>query len=152
MKIRKAYTQFDKKTARRKFVITNFGPTKTKQALADDLDVNKLIKRYKGDIDALQEAHNVEAIWGADITSEGLERARENVAMVEEMFQKVPSEIRQVHFGNDAGYFVDWATNPSNRQMMVEWGLAQPDPTYQPKAEDPVPAAPEPPKPPAQPE
>ncbi len=148
MKIRKAYTVYDHKNGRRQIKIKDFGITKTKASLAEDLEINGLIKRYRGNIDALQEAHNVEAIWGADITSEGLERSRENVAMVEDMFKKVPSEIRSTHFKNDAGYFIDWATNPTNRQTMVEWGLAKPDPLHQPKADDPVVPTPPPPTPP----
>lgn len=105
-------------------VIEDWGTPVVKEALAEDLEINKLIKRYNGDIGALQAAHNVEAFWGMDITSEGLKEAQERVEAVEEVFQMVPSEVRKA-FKNDAGEFIDFATDPKNLRQMQDWGLVQ---------------------------
>lgn len=115
----------------------NNEPSLTKQSLAEALDVNNIIKRYNK-TGILQQATNLEAQYG-DITSMDLRDALEMVNRADNTFMQVPSEIR-AKFNNDAGAFIDFATNKDNLDQLREWGLAnKPDPV--------VITMPDPPKP-----
>jgi len=108
-----------------KVVTVNDKPTMTKQALKDDADVNNIIKRYNK-IDLYADAMELEAIYG-EIDSMDLREAMDKVNASEEAFMKVPSEIRG-QFENDAGKWIDYATDPANIDQMREWGFVNPEP------------------------
>lgn len=110
-------------------VTINNEPTKTKQALADNLDVNKIIKRYHA-TGVLPKAHDFEAVYG-EFDSFDLREAIEKVHNAEKLFLEVPSKIR-AEFNNDAGAFIDFATNAANIDQMRKWGLA-PQPAPEPE-------------------
>lgn len=99
----------------------NTDPSMTKQALKDEADVNKIIKRYKK-TGVLPNLQKLEGIYG-EITSMDLQESLDKVIRSQEAFQEVPSEIRK-QFNNDAGAFIDYATNPANIDQMRAWGLA----------------------------
>lgn len=117
MQFRTAYG--DKK----RVVSENNEPTMTKQALAENLNVNNIIKRYN-QTGILQKAHDFEGVYG-EFTSYDLREAMDKTYKAEELFLNVPSNIR-AQFGNDAGAFIDFATNEKNIQQMRDWGLAKP--------------------------
>lgn len=109
----------------------NNEPTKTKQALKDDADVNKLIKKYN-QVDLAKQAHDLEAIYG-QIDSMDLQDAMNKVNAAEEAFMNVPSEIRG-QFNNDPGAWIDFATNEENLEQMRQWGFAPPlEPVEEPQ-------------------
>lgn len=110
---------------KRRVVTVNDEPTMTKQALADELDVNKIIKRYGGNLQAVQQAHNFEALYG-EFTSFDLAEALQKADKARELFLQVPSAVRN-EFNNDAGAYIDFATNPDNIEQMREWKLAPPE-------------------------
>ena len=114
-----------KQKPRRPIVTDNQEPTMTKQALADNANINKLIKKH-GITHVVQNMSNLEVIYG-DITSHDLQEAMQMNIDAKAAFAEVPSEIRK-KFGNDAGSFIDFATNPDNLQQMREWGMAPPPP------------------------
>lgn len=106
----------------------NTEKTLTKQNLADQANVNNIIRRY-AKTGTLPNLNNLEAIYG-EITSQGLQEAHEMIASASEAFDQIPSEIRK-QFNNDAGLFIDYATNPQNIQQMASWNLAKlPDKYY----------------------
>lgn len=102
----------------------NNEPTMTKQNMADDLNVNKIIKKYNK-TGVLQNAHNYEGVYG-EFTSYDLREAIEKVQKADELFMQVPSNIR-LQFNNDAGAFIDFATNQANLKQLRDWGLAHPE-------------------------
>lgn len=112
----------------------NNQPSRTKANLADNLDVNKIIKRFQK-TGILQKLVDLEGIYG-EIDSMELRDALEKVNKAENMFMDVPSKIRNM-FDNDAGAFIDYATNPANIQQLRDWGLAVPlpDPHQNPAIE-----------------
>lgn len=117
----------------------NDEPSMTKQALAEDLDVNNIIKRHDS-TGVLAKATAFEGIYG-DFDELDLREAIEKVNKANELFLQVPSNVRGI-FENDAGAFIDYATDPANVKQMREWGLANPEP---PPVPDPAPApAPDP--------
>lgn len=66
----------------------------------------------------------IEAKYG-EFTAYDLREAIEKVDSATELFMEVPSEIRG-KFENDAGAFIDYATNPMNIDQLRDWGLANP--------------------------
>lgn len=128
MEIRSAYSEkLSVKTV-------NNEPTRTKQALAESLDVNNIIKRYNN-TGLLPKAHNFEAMYG-EFDSMDLQTAIEKVHRAEQLFLEVPSKIR-AQFNNDAGAFIDFATNAENIEQMREWKMAPmpPEPAPEPAPE-----------------
>ena len=102
----------------------NNEPSKTKQNLKDNADINKIIKRYNK-TGVLPNLNNLEAVYG-EITSQDLQEALDKVDKSYEAFNEVPADIR-AKFDNDAGKFIDFATNPQNIERMREWKLAPPE-------------------------
>ena len=98
----------------------------TKQNLIDQADINKLIKSH-GVTHIVQNANALEALYGIEITSMDLQDAQQMIYDAEKLFNEVPSELRK-KFGNDAGAFIDYATNPDNLSEMQKMGLAPPPP------------------------
>jgi len=123
IKIRKPFESFDKTKTRRPIITKNTTPTRTKQALADELDVNKIVHKYQA-TGILQKANNFEAVYG-EFTSTDLQDSIEKVEKAQQMFMEIPSQVRS-QFNNDAGAFIDYATNPQNIRQLVKWGLATP--------------------------
>ncbi len=99
----------------------NTEPSKTKQSLADNANVNKIIKKYNK-TGVIPNMNALEAVYG-EITSQDLQDAIHKVDSSYEAFMQVPSEIR-AKFNNDAGSFIDYATNPDNINEMRQYGLA----------------------------
>lgn len=123
MHIRKPYEPIDKKNARRPLATKNTKPSRTKQSLAEDLDVNNIVRKYNGDLQAVANAHAFEALYG-DFDSMDMKTAIDKVEKAKELFLAIPSSVRG-HFDNDAGAFIDYATNPDNLDQMRQWGLAE---------------------------
>jgi phage internal scaffolding protein len=101
----------------------NDKPSMTKQALADNADINKIIKRYNK-TGVLQNMKEFEGQYG-DFDSQDFQDAMNVVAEANTLFEQVPSTIR-AEFKNDPGAFIDFATNPENQEQMAKWGLAKP--------------------------
>ena len=110
---------------RRPISTVNDEPTMTKQALADNANINKLIKKH-GITHVVQNMSNLEVLYG-EITSMDLAEAMQMNIDANEAFMEVPADIRK-QFGNDAGAFIDYATNPANIDQMRKWGMAPPPP------------------------
>ena len=117
--IRKPYTQPSFETGTK-----NTEPSMTKASFAEDLDVNKIIKRFAGNIEA---AIKFEGIYG-EFNSYDLRDAMQKVSDAQELFMEVPSDIR-ADFDNDAGKFIDFVTDQTNfdnlREAGLEYALAQ---------------------------
>lgn len=124
MEIRSAYKRQVGKN-RRPIVTMNKEPTMTKQALVENADINKIIKKH-GISHVLTNMTNLEVLYG-EITSHDLQEAMQMNIDAEKAFMEVPADIRK-KFGNDAGAFIDYATNAENLEQMRDWGLAPPPP------------------------
>ena len=115
-------------------VQTNFKGVEsmTKQSFAKELDVNNIIRKYNK-TGVLQKLTEFEGEYG-EFDEYDLRTAIEKVQKANDMFQEVPSKIR-AQFDNNAGKFIDFATNEANLDQMREWGLAKPEKLPDPKPE-----------------
>ena len=123
MQFNTAYNYEKQAEVRKKTATMNKKPSLTKQNLAENLDVNNIIKKYNKAgvrLDMMQ----FEGVYG-EFNSMEYRDAVEMVDKADELFLNVPSKVR-AEFDNDPGRFIDFATNPDNLQQMRDWGLAHP--------------------------
>ena len=118
----------------------DFPPTLAKQALEDEANINKIVNKHTNR-QVLADLDKLEKVYG-QVTSGSLMEAYQMIDAASAAFYEVPSEIRK-RFGQDAGKFIDFATDPANIDQMRKWGLAPqevPEPSPDPApAPDPVP-------------
>ena len=137
-KFRAAYQPLGE--TRRPTIHLNKEPSMVKGSFAKELDVNNIIKKYNK-TGILQKANQFEGEFG-EFASYDLREAIEKVQNAETLFMEVPSKIR-AQFDNDAGAFIDYATNPQNIEQMREWNMAPRD-TNPPTEGEPAPPTPQP--------
>ncbi len=116
------------------------GKSMTKQSLADESNINKIMERYTktGIIDHV-------ATYGATYADmpdlADFHAAMNLVTEAQQMFDELPAEVRS-DFRNDPAEFLDFVTNPLNEEAMIEMGLATPKPVVEPEIPPVVPEGP----------
>ncbi len=115
--------------------------TRTRQSEAAGCDINQIVNRF--------EKTGVLPIDGREALYEDVSHitdyrdALDRVTMADQAFKQLPAKVRS-KFHNDAAKFLDFASDPTNRDQMREMGLIEP------LEEQPAPAAPEAPPAPAE--
>lgn len=95
----------------------------TRQAGAEEADINFIMKRYeKTGVLPLETQERV----FADVSELGSFReAMDVVRAAEESFMSLPARVR-ARFENDPVAFVDFCSDPGNRDELVQLGLVEP--------------------------
>lgn len=96
----------------------------TEQHHKDSCDMIRILKKY--DKTGLITHVNTSVANYGDFTA--VNEYQESLNMVinaQDAFNELPSEIRK-KFGYDPGLFFEFATDPSNKEKMIEYGLANP--------------------------
>lgn len=102
--------------------MSDWGESRTRQSEAAALDINNIMKKY--------EKTGVLPVIGregffADVSQMPDYRgALESVRLADEVFMELPAGVRS-KFQNDAAEFLDFCSNPDNRDEMVEMGLLE---------------------------
>lgn len=115
----KFVTQFN---GRRVIGVEFTEPTMTKQAPANEVDINQIMDRYlrTGVLPDPRPAH-----YGDATAIPSYEEAMNIVNQGREAFEALPSKIRE-RFGNDPGKFLDFVNDESNYDEAVQLGLVAP--------------------------
>lgn len=113
------------------------GPTMTKQAFRQESDVNFIIARFEK-TGVLEHRNEYDGQYG-EFAEIDYHEAMNIVAAADSMFNTIPSSIRK-QFGNDPGAFLDFVTDPKNREAMEQMGLA--NAPHKPTDPEPLPAEP----------
>lgn len=120
---------------------------RTKQAMKDECDVNKILARFQrtGVLDFVETR---QAQYG-DVTGIEFRESMQKVAEATEMFDALPAKVRK-HFDHDPAAFLDFVSDPANEEEAIKLGLLEaakdePDPAKLPPK--PVEPAPEPAEP-----
>ncbi len=113
------------------------GRGRTKQADADSVDINLIMKRYikTGMIDHLSR-YGAEYGFASSIT---FHEAMNVVTKADQMFADLPAQARR-RFGGDPAEFLEFVQNPENQAEMVKLGLAKAESETSP---EPVPELPD---------
>lgn len=102
-------------------------PSKTRQDMQEECDVNALMARY-----------DKAGVWPNDNAAEpryldcsevpDFRSAMDFMIEADKAFMSLPATVRR-EFDNNSADFVDYATDPANVGQMREWGLAPPEKT-----------------------
>lgn len=103
------------------------GPSLTQQHFKDECDINNIIRMYEKTgslVDPRLVQSGRQPIFG-DFTGEHLmdyQSAQNMIVKGRELFDRLPSEIRQ-KFGNNPAVFFDFCADSRNRDALVQMGL-----------------------------
>lgn len=93
------------------------------QHQADECDINKIMARYERD-GVLEHVKQFHGEYGDFTEVQDYATSLRQVIQAEECFMSLPAEIRK-KFDNDPGQFLDFVTNPANRDEMGKMGLLE---------------------------
>lgn len=99
------------------------GESLTQQSHAQAADVRNIIKQYDR-TGLIANVNKGVAQYGDYSEINEYAEALNMVREANESFAQIPSHIRE-QFGNDAGVFFEFATDPKNKQKMIQMGLAE---------------------------
>lgn len=99
------------------------GESLTQQHFAKDADVRNIIKQYDKTGLIANVARGV-ARYGDYSEVNEYREALDMVNAANNNFMQLPAEIREM-FGNDAGTFFEFATDPANEEKMIKLGLKE---------------------------
>lgn len=95
------------------------------QSFKDECDINVIMKRYEKDM-LLEHVNEYQGQYGDFSEVPDYHTAMNFVRQADEMFMTLPAGIRK-QFDNDAGEFLAFVSDPSNKDKMIEMGLARPE-------------------------
>jgi len=99
------------------------GESLTQQSHAEAADVRNVIKQYDR-TGLIANVNKGIAQYGDYSEINEYAEALNVVIQANISFAEIPSHIRE-QFGNDAGLFFEFATNPKNKEKMIQMGLAE---------------------------
>jgi phage internal scaffolding protein len=99
------------------------GESLTQQSHAAAADVRNIIKQYDR-TGLIANVNKGIAQYGDYSEINEYSEALNMVRNANENFETLPSHIRE-QFNNNAGLFFEFATNPKNKEKMIEMGLAK---------------------------
>jgi phage internal scaffolding protein len=104
-------------------VVVDFSKSKsrTRQAHKDECDINRIINKYQR-TGTLSWTNKYAAKYG-DVTSTDFQSAMDTLIQTQEMFEELPSTIRN-RFQNNPSQFLDYVQDANNLEEMYELGLA----------------------------
>lgn len=105
------------------------------QHMRDECDINVIMARYQKTGELTHIASQA-ALYGDFSDVPDYKTGIDRILAADELFMELPSSIRD-RFGNDPAQFLEFATDASNEDELVEMGLA----TRPPKNVEPPPAA-----------
>lgn len=103
--------------------------TMTRQEMADECDINKIMARYEkvGANPLAMSGYRQPMYLDLTATPGDLMEAMEQLRQADDAFMRLPAHIRR-EFDNDAMRFVEFASDAGNIERLREWGLAEPAP------------------------
>lgn len=94
----------------------------TEQCHKADCDINTILKRYDK-TGLITHVNNAVAEYGDFTLVNEYQESLNLVIKAQESFEELPSAVRK-KFDYDPGQFLEFATNPENKEEMIKLGLA----------------------------
>lgn len=123
--------------SRRRVQITTFSKSLTEQSHKKACDINTILKNFTR-TGMLNHVSKMTGTYGDYAAPMDFHAMQTIIANAKSMFESIPSDIR-TKFDNDPGKFLEFATDPENREAMLEMGFSD---AHLPPREDPPPADP----------
>lgn len=96
-------------------------PSMTKQAPAEDADVNNILKKY-AQTGVITHTNPKQALYGDFSNAKSYQEALNGVLDAQEQFDALPSQIRE-RFKNNPAELLSFLDNQDNRDEAIELGL-----------------------------
>lgn len=96
-------------------------PSRAKQAFKDQCDINAIMRRYER-TGIVEHAKRYAGSYGDFTGAADYQEALQRVAEADEAFMSLPASIRK-RFNNSPGEYFDFATDPANRDELIEMKL-----------------------------
>jgi len=119
--------------------VKDFGLSLASQNMADESDINKIVKRIQKGQTVL--ASDGQPFYGDVSELGGLQDAIIKVQEADDLFMQFPAELRS-RFDNDPVKMVEFLEDPKNLDEAVKIGLAKPKPVKTPPVPEPAAGAP----------
>ena len=103
-------------------VVTNFGPTLTKQSFAADCNVNNVVAKYAS-LGVLNHLNPEKPRYIDCVSVPDYQASLDIIQRATDQFVALPAKIR-AHFANDPAEFLQFCSDPANAQALVKMGLA----------------------------
>lgn len=103
------------------------------QHMKDEVDINTIVQTFTRT--GMLPQHSLPPLAEDFTQVKTFQQALDLVVEARESFQQMPAEVRN-RFGNDPVAFVDYCSNPDNREEMRKWGLYSPEAAARFNAED----------------
>lgn len=97
------------------------GPSMTKQSFKDEVDINNILAKYQK-TGLLDHVATYGGSYGDMPTHDDFHEAMNIVTNANSMFADLPATVRE-RFDNDPAKFLDFVSDPENREALVEDGL-----------------------------
>lgn len=97
--------------------------TRTQQQFAEEVDINTIVRRFglTGQL-----PNNLRVPMVGDFSDVGDYQSCLNLLLeADDAFMQLPADVRE-RFGHDAGRFINYASDPANKEQCQAWGLAPP--------------------------
>lgn len=101
------------------------GPSMTRQEFADECNINSIMERYDAYLSDPMRSIREPRYYDFTEMPDTLMGFMEKMHEAETAFMTLPAVVRR-EFDNDPVQFCDFAADPTNLDMMREWGLAPP--------------------------
>lgn len=125
MEFNTGFNKDNDKVSRETWIVFDPAEGMTKQSFQEECDINTLVKRF-GITGQLPE--NVRMPQYGDFSDAvDYQSALNAVLAADESFMQLPADVR-ARFSNDPGKFVDFCSDPKNREEAIKLGLAEPPP------------------------
>lgn len=103
------------------------------QHLADEVNINTIVRTFTRTGQLPQ--HNLPPLAEDFNQVTSFQHAMDLVVEARESFQQMPAEVRN-RFQNDPARFVDFCSDPENKEEMRKWGLYSPEAVSRFNADD----------------
>jgi len=112
-------------------------PSRTKQSMSKDCDINQILKQYK-QTGQLPDLIKTNPQYGDFSSPLDYQESLNQVLLAQEQFAALPSHVRS-RFANDPVQFLAFATNEANAEELIRLGLATKRNIDDPQASEPAP-------------
>lgn len=106
-------------------VVTPQEEAMTKQAFADEVNINNIISKYKQTGVLPNSARSALAQFGDFSEVPSYQDALNTVMLAQDVFAELPSAVRN-RFSNDPGEMLAFLNNSNNREEAIKMGLIDP--------------------------
>lgn len=128
-------TRSNRYNSRRVATINN-EPTKTQQQFKDDVNINKIMKKYHS-TGQITHLNNRQGVFADLSTAQDFFDSVNTLKKAGEAFDQLPSAVRR-KFNNDPGELLEFIHNPDNFEEGVKLGIFDPkQPKLTPQTETP---------------